>query len=211
MLKQLFVSVILAVGLLASLTGSAWAENDIPNLFETSFGHETQGNYTAALNNVLSVLQKDKENYTATLRAGWLNYLLGKHDKAIEFYRHAVKLASGSVEAKLGIMLPYMALKQWSQAEELARTVMKVDPSNYYANSRLAWIMYSQSRYQEALEFYRKVMRMYPSDIEMQLGIGWTYLKMGKKQEARKYFSMVLSVRQSNVRALQGMNALMSE
>jgi len=200
---------ILFAGALMLFATQALAEGDeVSDLFELSFGLESQGNYKTALNNVLKILRQDRANYTATLRAGWLYYLLGEHENAVEYYKKAIDLAPGSIEPKLGVMLPYMAVSNWPEAEKYAREVLKAAPAEYYASSRLAWILYSQGRYSEALDTYKKVQGWYPSDIEMQLGVGWTCVKMGKKEEARQAFQKVLDVRRSNIRALQGMEAV---
>ncbi len=190
------------------LSPPVFAEDKISDLFEASFGHEVQGNYKAALNNIIKLLRQDRKNYTATLRAGWLYYSLGKYDQSIEYYQKAIELKAHAIEPVLGITLPYMAKSQWVDAENYARKVLKKAPANYYANSRIAWILYSQGRYSDALVYYKKVHDWYPSDLEMILGLGYTYLKIGKKEDARKYFQAVLQIRQNNLRALHGLNAL---
>jgi len=194
--------------MLLILPAEAGAADSIPDLFETSFGHEVQGNYKAALNNTMKILRKDQKNYVAYLRAGWLSYMLGENEQAVEYYKKAISFSPAAIEPALGITLPYIAMTKWDEAEKYALKVIQLDPANYYANSRLAWIKFSKGQYAEALTYYEKLHNWYPSDLEMLLGLGWTYLKMGKVQKARGYFEHVLKIRQNNIRALQGMNAL---
>ena len=98
----------------------------IPEYFETSFNHESRGNYVGALNSVLRILRIDHRNYTAMLRAGWLAYLKGDYKNSIDYYRKAVLLEPKAVEPKLGLMLPLMASKEWDAAGDVAREYYKI-------------------------------------------------------------------------------------
>lgn len=200
--------ILVAFVLMMLFPAQAKADDDFAEYFELSFGHESQGNYQAALEKIKKAIQLRPNHYTAILRAGWLCYMLGENNNSIQYYKKAIQASPNAIEPRLGVMMPLMALKNWAQAEKFGREVMAIDKANYYATSRLAWILYSQGQYANALRFYQKLVELYPSDIEMKLGVGWTYLKMGKKEMAKRYFSEVLEVRRTNVRALQGMNAL---
>jgi tetratricopeptide (TPR) repeat protein len=190
------------------VSGEARAQAEkVPELFEISFGLEAMGNYRGALGATQRILKQDDKNYTAVLRLAWLQYKLGKYDESIAQYRRAVDLAPGSIEPKLGILLPYAAASSWPEVEKYAKEVLAAAPGDATATSRLAWAMYSQGRYAEALKLYKKVLDLYPTDQEMQLGMGWTLIKMGRGKEARGYFERVLVVRQYDARALEGLAA----
>jgi tetratricopeptide (TPR) repeat protein len=105
-------------------------------------------------------------------------------------------------------MLPLMASNMWQASEEAAIEVIRTDRNNYYANSRLAYIFFSQKRYVEAEKLYRKVLSWYPSDIEMKLGLAWTLFFMGNMEEAARYFGEVLKVLRKHPGALQGMETI---
>ena len=179
--------------------------------FEKSFTYESKGDYTSALNSVLRILQMENRNYTAALRAGWLSYMKGNYSDSIQYYQKAVNFTPGAIEAMLGIMLPLIASKKWNEAEKIAQIILKMDYYNYYANSRLAYILFSQKRYGEAEKQYRKILDYYPSDIEMKLGLAWTYYNMGRKKEAEKYFRDLLKVRRKNTSALFGIEKIESD
>ena len=181
---------------------------NIPKYFETSFNHESSGNYAAALNSVLRILRIDHRNYTAMLRAGWLGYLKGDYKKSVEYYQKAVLLEPEAVEPKLGLMLPLMASKEWDAAGDVAQKILKFDSKNYLANSRLAYIFFSQGRFGKAEKEYRKIISWYPADIDMKIGLGWTYLRMGDKKNAAGIFRDVLTVRRNNTSAHDGMELI---
>jgi tetratricopeptide (TPR) repeat protein len=184
-------------------------ENDkIDVYFEESFGNEAATKYEAALNSVLKILRIDPKNYLATLRAGWLSYLRGDQPSAEKYYRKTIDLAPGAIEPRLGLLLPLIAAKKWSEAESVARAALKLDGKNYTAVSKLAYALFQQEKYEEAKKMYQSVLDDYPSDIEMKLGLAWTYQRLGNKREAKKYFQEVLEVYRSNQSALQGMEML---
>ncbi len=186
----------------------AYRSDQTGEYFENSFKYESQGNYAAALNSVLLVLRMDRGNYTATLRAGWLNYLKKNYKDSIRYYKKTVALEPDAIEPKLGLMLPLMASKMWHYAETTARAVLAIDPKNYTGNSRLAYILFSQTRYGEAEKQYGKVLQWYPGDIEMKLGLAWSNLHIGRKEVSEKYFREVIQVRKSNTSALAGMETI---
>lgn len=202
----LFVMMLILLGAPVGVLADETAK--IPDYFETSFNHESRGNYAAALNSVLRILRIDRRNYTAMLRAGWLSYSKGDYKKSIGYYRKAVLLEPEAVEPRLGLMLPLMVSKQWNAAGTIARKILKFDRGNYLANSRLAYIVFSQGRYGEAEKQYQKVIAWYPADIEMKIGLGWTHLRMGNKKKAAGVFRNVLTVRKNNTSAHYGMELI---
>lgn len=180
----------------------------IPELFESSFALEATGQYARALEAVEAILRQRPDDYVANLRAGWLSYLLGAHDKAVRFYEKASDVEPKAIEPRLGLMLPLMAARQWARAAEVARRILEVDPRNYLARSRLAWVAYSQGRYGQAERTYAEVLRDYPGDVDMMLGLAWTYLKQGRKDDARRTFERVLRIRRNNESARAGLAEL---
>lgn len=180
----------------------------IPILFESSFTNEATGDHDRALNDVLQILRIDAGHYIANLRAGWLYYLKGRWNDSIKFYKKAASLKPQAIEPKLGLMLPLMASKNWSQAEKVGKELDSQAPGNYLVGSRLAFIYFSQGKYSQAEKAYKEVLKAYPSEIEMLLGLGWTYLKQGRKDLARQIFFEVLTIRRQNLNARAGLEAL---
>ncbi len=187
---------------------SADTTGGVSEYFQQSYTLESKGKYNAALDSVLRILQTDPKDYTATLRAGWLNYLKGSYEDSIAYYNKALSLAQEAIEPRLGLTLPMMALKRWRDAEVEALKVLKIDPKNYFATSRLALSHFSLGRYRDAERYYRELISLYPSDIEMKAGLGWTLLRLGDMEGARDYFKEVLRVSPKNESAAAGMEAL---
>jgi tetratricopeptide (TPR) repeat protein len=205
--KQIYRSLALTILGLTLMSGHSLAANG-PGLFTESFSFEAKGNVSRALNSMLKLLREDPRSYLANLRAGWLFYRLGKYSEAIHRYSRALRIRPKSIEADLGIMLPFMAGRWWGKADEVGRKILQRDPLNYTVLSRLAFIKFSTGSYGESIRLYQRVLELYPSDSEMQRGLAWAYLRMGKKSQARHWFQEVLKVYPSHVAARAGMDAL---
>lgn len=183
-------TVLLLAALLA--TPLALAQEGGPDLYRQSYAAEARGDRDLAYDLLLR-LGPAGGTYVAQLRKGWLHYLAGRHAQSAEAYLKAAALQPASVEARLGAMLPLMALRRWKDAERSGLEVLALAPNDFTALSRLAWVHYSQSRYAEAEPLYRRALAAYPASAEIGTGLAWTLLKLGRHKEAREAFEQVLA------------------
>jgi tetratricopeptide (TPR) repeat protein len=188
--------------------GIALADGGAGDQFQRSYDAEAAGKPQDALTALDSLPAPQHDGYVAQLRRGWLLYKLGKHAEAADAYAKAVALEPRSVEARVGALLPAMALRRWADVEAGAREAVKLDPANYLANLRMAFAVYNLGRYPEAAGIYRKLLDAYPSDVEVRSGLGWSLLKAGKGVEAAGEFRAVLDVAPRNTLAADGLKAL---
>ncbi len=128
--------------------------------FTDSIRHERSGNYTQAI----AALSSAPRDYTGSLRLGWLHYLKGDAANSITHYHAALTLAPRSVEARLGLILPLLADKQFSTAESLAREILRENKSHYLAQLRLATALRLQGKLRDADRVLARALDQYPSD-----------------------------------------------
>lgn len=190
------------------LSSSLALAQPVPELYRQSYALEAKGDAAGALKAMDGVAAAGVTDYTATLRRGWLLYLVGRYTESVAAYGKAMALEPKAVEPKLGAMLPAMALRRWKDAEKLGADVLAVSPGDYLALSRTAFIHYQQSRWDQAERFYKQALTLYPAVVEMQLGLAWTQLKQGKKAEARAGFERVLQVAPDSTSAREGIAEL---
>jgi tetratricopeptide (TPR) repeat protein len=188
--------------------GVALADGGAADQFQRSYDAEAVGKTQDALTAIDALPAPQHDGYVAQLRRGWLLYKLGKHAEAVDAYGKAIALEPKSVEARVGALLPAMALRRWADVESGAKEALKLDPGNYLANLRMAFAVYSLGRYPDAATLYRKLAEGYPSDVEVRSGLGWSLLKAGKGAEAAGEFRAVLDVAPRNTLAAEGMKAL---
>jgi len=177
-------------------------------LYQQSYELESAGMYAASLERVEQLATLGEDDYLFHLRRGWLLYLNARYVDALEAYGVATQRAPKSVEALLGQTLPLMALRRWSETEQVCSEILTRAPGNYLGGSRRAFALFSSGRFAEAQEAYRAVLEHYPSDTDMQSGLGWTLLRLGQTEQARAAFEAVLRTTPGHVSAGQGLAEL---
>ncbi|MFT3767455.1 MAG: tetratricopeptide repeat protein [Minicystis sp.] len=201
----------LGIGLFAAALGcgvaKAGADGGAADQFQRSYDSEAVGKVQDAVAALDSLPAPQRDGYVAQLRRGWLLYKLGKHAESIDAYAKAIAAEPRSIEARVGVLLPAMALRRWVDVENGAREVVKMDPGNYLANLRMAFAQYNLGRYPDSATTYRRLAESYPSDVEVRAGLGWALLKSGKAAEAASEFRTVLEVAPKNALALDGLKA----
>jgi tetratricopeptide (TPR) repeat protein len=172
----------------AAPTAEPPLQPDAARAYQASYDHETAGRFADALRDLGELPPDEQESYLGRLRRGWLLYRAGRHSESVTSYRLAIALEHSSVEARVGGLLPLIALRQWPEVEQSARAALDLDPANYLAGVRLAFAVYNRGRYPEAEALYRRVLARYPSDADARAGLGWSLLKQGKRADARQAF-----------------------
>ncbi len=174
-------------------------------VWKTSFLAEGAGQFQAALDALGELPSPQRDGYLASFRRGWLLYRLNRHPESVAAYKVAAMAEPASIEARLGLLLPLMALTRWNDVAALAEDVLKRDPENYLALSRLAFAKFSSEHFPEAEVLYRRLVQNYPSDVEMRSALGWVVLRMGKKKEAIALFKEVLELSAEHASATAGL------
>jgi tetratricopeptide (TPR) repeat protein len=175
--------------------------------FNASLADEEKGNYNEAINRLMKIYEKNKENYLLNLRLGWLNYLKGAQDQSKKYYRTAINLSSEkSIEPLLGLTLPMAALEEWDEIRNTYLRILKIDPNNYTANLRLGQIYLQNADYGNARNYLEKAFTTYQSEYEVNLSLGWTYYYLGNKQKAKDHFTTALMLSPKDTLATQGYN-----
>jgi len=204
-MRTRFLAAAATLAVVALISTVSVAEDEQAGYFAKSVELETEGKYQEALDTLGKVTDGRKDGYVYHLRRGWLLYLLGKYGDSTKAYQKAIAIEPSSVEAMLGIMQPQLAARRWVDVEKMALKVIKKDPLNYLANSRLAYALYNVTRFHDAQKAYKTVVDHYPGDVEMRSGLGWSLFKQGKYEEAKVHFKKILEIAPSHAAALQGM------
>lgn len=176
--------------------------------FQQSYDEEAVGKNDAALTTLDTLPSPQRDGYTAQLRRAWLLHKLGKSADAIAAYTKAIALEPGSIEARIGMTLPQMALRRWADVEATSREILGRDPANYTASLRLAYAVYNQGKFAESEGLYQKLLALYPSDVDVRAGLGWSMLKNRRAAEAARVFGDLLDIAPRNTLALEGQKAL---
>ena len=192
---------VLVLVVMGALQVMAMTDEEIRGAYATSYGYEKIQDYDNAIKVLADVLYTDSRGYFVNLRLGWLNYMKGQYADARVHYQLAIKASSGSIEARLGLMLPLLAQTRYADVEVKAREIIAVDPGNYYANLRLAYVLRLQAKPTQALAVLSPMVGRYPSDTSLLLETGLNRVALKQTESARKIFNAVLLHEPENVTA----------
>lgn len=172
---------------------------------KVSYAAEAKGDYQAAIKALTALGSSANSAYIAQLRLGWLNTCAKEYQQSASYYKKAVQLAPLAIEPLLGQMLAQQLAENTEEAMRTGNAILRRDPNNYTAISRLAWMYYMKRDYKQAALLYRKLVGLYPSDTEMLLGLGFALKYSGEKKDADRQFNTVLLLSPDNARALEGL------
>ena len=210
-MKTLVVLLILAT---AQLTGAsrasaaqtvpapqpaALSELDIRDAYHKSYRYERSQNYADAIKALSPVITAFPQAYTVNLRLGWLNYLIGAYATARTHYQTAIKTAPDSLEAKLGHTLPLLAQERYDEAEIAAKQVLRIDPSNYLANLRLAFAFRMLKKFEAAEDLLNRMLVLYPTDVSLLTEYALVKLARNQNPDAKRVFNDILTLDPENV------------
>ncbi len=191
---------------LALPAGRAAAQADRSGtLYRDSYALEAKGDYAGALTRTREARGGGVNTYFATLRMGWLSYLVGDYPASIASYSAAIAAEPKAIEPKLGLTLPLLAQRNWRELERACNAVLATDPRNVTALARLAIAQYNAGNFGGAESTYRRLTADYPSEADYKTGLGWALLKLGRNGEARQLFEAVLAVAPDNANAKAGL------
>jgi tetratricopeptide (TPR) repeat protein len=178
--------VVLALLLLAPAAG---AEQDP---WSESYRLEYLGKHAEALALIEPFARRQPVNEFAIMRSAWLLHLQGKYAEAEQRYLRAAQANPRSIEARLGAMLPQMALYRWNDAIETGRKILADSPWNYTAHVRIMICEEALSRWEDLAKHAAEVSARYPTDATVLVYWARAEAALKRTRKARELFAMVL-------------------
>jgi len=178
--------------LLTSTALGAINYDQIKSAYYRSYLYEKSGDYEDAIKALMPVYREFPNGYTVNLRLGWLYYLAKKYANSEFHYKKALQVIPSSVEAMLGLTLPYMAQSKWSDTEALCYRILRIDYYNYYGNLRLSYALRKEGKFSLAAAVSRKMLTIYPSDVNFLLELAISLYHQGKLSYAKSLFEDIL-------------------
>lgn len=164
----------------------------MPEVWAESYRLETAGQYIPAIKALAPLLAKFPRHELAQLRLGWLNYLQGNHNSALDAYKVAISINGKSLDARLGATLPLLAQQRWQEAAFYARQVIEIEPWNYYAHIRLMICEDAEGQWEALQKHASEVTLRYPSDASVQVYLARAFTRLGMQRQAQVVYEQVL-------------------
>lgn len=159
-----------------------------------SYGQEAKREFAKALETMEGLSKDNPNEYFYQLRTGWVALIKGDFTKSASYYQKAALLAPNAIEPRLGNVRALLAMGKYKDVDVACKTILKLDPKNYFARSTLAYANYVLANYAEAEKQYESLIVDYPADTEMQIGLGWSLLKQGNKAKAKTIFAALTKI-----------------
>lgn len=183
---------------------SAQTNAVLQKAFHNSYDDEGNKNYSAAITDIMPYYSDN--SYEVNIRLGWLHYLNKNYVVSQNYYRKAVGLRPGSIEAKFGYVKPLSFLQSWDKVLEQYQAILKIDPQNTQANYWAGVIYYNRHQYDPAIKCFRIVANLYPYDYDGNHMLAWATLMSGNKAEAKAIFEKALIIKPGDDSSTDGLN-----
>jgi len=136
-------------------------------MWEKSHGLEKLGFYERAATAIEAFITRGDDKEYALLRYAYLKYKQGEYNVSIEHYKKAIKLNPDSLDAKLGITLPYMSQGRWRQVLVYTRQVLTISDWNYTAHERLMMAEEAMKKWHTLDRHAAELTTVYPGDADV--------------------------------------------
>ena len=157
-----------------------------------SYRLEYLGKYADALVLIEPIASRQPVNEFAIMRSAWLLHLQGKYAEAEKRYLRAVEVNPRSLEAKLGLMLPQMALYRWNDVIQSGRKVLSESQWNYTAHVRIMIGEEALSRWEDLSKHAAEVSARYPTDATILVYWARAEAALKRTRKARELYAQVL-------------------
>ncbi|EPQ32181.1 uncharacterized protein PFL1_00378 [Pseudozyma flocculosa PF-1] len=132
----------------------------------------------------------------------------GDHHRAIESFRHALRLDAGCVPAWILLGHEYIELKNSHAAAEMYRRALEINPREYRALYGLGQVYELNGAYTYAVHYFQKCAAIRPYDGRMWSSMGVCFDNLGRSQDAISCFKRYLTCRLNHGDTVMGLTRI---
>lgn len=190
---------------------------------ETAKKSRIRGEFASAAFDYYQLSSNSKYAGEANSALGDIYKIFNRPEKAVTFYRNAIKFDSNDTESHLKLARTYeqvndfqAALKEYSYAlntsnerddilnslEKIWQQKVDVNPKDAEAHANLGVVYQKQKRYNEALSEYQKAEALNPSNVNTRINIGTLYQEQKNYDKALNIYNSILQTQPQNVAVL---------
>jgi tetratricopeptide (TPR) repeat protein len=184
-INKLLATILASISLTATFAQEA--------IWQQSYSLEAAGKFNDAITALDTVAANGSDAELKLLRRGWLLYYAGRFDESIREYRLAIDKNNRSIDARLGVTLPLLASKRWSEAEKAARAALDLAPNNYTGLLRMVVAQEAQQNWQEMFKTAKNMTEHYPTDVTSFIYLARSLAWMNKTAEAKAAYAAALT------------------
>jgi len=162
-------------------------ENEFQTHFNLGLTYERQGNLSGAereYNKALS-FSASAAGYN---NLGYVQYLQGKADAALQSYRKALRVDPNYAEAYNNIGLVFESQNNYEQAVQYYNRALEIDPELHQAHINLGDVYLAQMNYSSAEQAYLRAKSAAPERGDPYFKLAGLYARMSRFDEALSMF-----------------------
>lgn len=149
-----------------------------------SYALEGKADYVGSLEIMRELATADASEPFYQVRIAWLEYLLGRYERAIASYRKAINLRD-NLDSRIGIINCRLALGDYRPALNAADSLLVDNRQNTQVLGKAAYAAYMLKEYSRAADYYARILQLYPWDMEIR-GYLVNNLYLAKRVEEAK-------------------------
>lgn len=165
-----------------------------PNLLEIlATIHMARENWGVAAEILADAHSLDPESAMIAFQQGWVSENLGEHERAVDYYRRALRLDPDLAEAYTGLGWIYYERGQLDISLVLFEKALEATPDNTELLDSAGWVHLLQRDYTRALEMFERALDAEPESDFFRSHRGAALYQMNRLDEARQDLQKVLS------------------
>jgi len=126
----------------------------------------------------------DRTDTELWLVAGIIEGMLGNLDKAIERFKHIVKLEPRHIDALTNLGFSYEQLGEYKESIDYYKSILKYYPDNANSHFRLGIALDADSKYRQAIKSYKNALALKSDFYEVYYNLGVSYKALDAPVEA---------------------------
>ena len=171
---------------------------------------EMQKKFKKALTNYKLCLEQDQNHFGACIYMANLLSNLSEGQRAIKYFRHALKIDPDSINANFGIgktFMQFVKIESKSRvfAENHFKKVLKLNPNHYKSLTYLGILYSDKEEFGESGTYFKRALQLKPDYPLALLSMGNLLFETDHPVNAMKYHLAALKVNAKELQALIGM------
>jgi len=135
--------------------------------------------------NARKAIELDNRIPSVYVTLGRMHDTAGKHDLALEEFKHALQLDPRNATAMAGMGRAYELAGRVNDAEASFRKAADLQPNDWDAHNNLAMFYDRQGKYPESIAEFKRALELVPDNAQVLFNLGATYVDSGNS----KYFA----------------------
>ncbi len=173
-------------------------ENSIHNKFtekeQSAIELHSSGEISKASIQYELLINEGSENYIIYYNYAEIKMKSNDISRAISLLQSSRSLSLNSIEPKIALGKAFQMAHMYSDAKQVCREALDIDPNSYFAHLYLGSIYYKQGKLNKSIKAFQKAVKIKPTKITLYITISQIYIRIRKINKALKYLKLAYKI-----------------